>query len=571
MIEIQNQGDKMKLIGVVSILIIFTMILGCGAGIKKEGAQTANAEPDPIDSYRAYDYFVKGDLYEQSGDLVEAAEMYRKALIYDPSSAEIRRVLSDVYLQLGRYNEAAVTRSEIAEKDTEDFNFIGSCLQYTKDFSGAADFFKRSLELDSTQYMPRRYLAVLLQILGNYDEAEKNYLAAVGYAPDKTESLLDLATFYVKINKFDDAIRVLTEALDDDENDIRIISSLASIMIAKGDTASADSLYRQTMEDNWDNPVVLQALVPLSFSINNTELAEQAVGRIAEHYPDDPDIARHYAMIVFGNQKFAKAESLMMEIDEKGWADSDIYYYLGRLKHFDEQYDLAEKYYREAIALEDSLPDAWINLALVIDRQGRYNEALETMQKALKKTPSDTTGILFYTSLIHSRNDKYELAREGYARLLESDPDNIQFRFNLAASYERLGDFEQAETNFQKILEVEPDNALTLNYLGYMYADKGVKLEEARKMIEKALAIEPDNGAYLDSYAWVLYKLGRYEEAIGPMQNAIEIEREDAILYDHQGDIYAALNQLDKAVESWKKALELDPENEDLRLKLNGQ
>jgi tetratricopeptide (TPR) repeat protein len=551
--------------------MIFSIILGCSTGVKKENAQSSRTGTDSVSSYRAYDYFVKGDLYEQSGNLTEAAEMYRKALIYDPSSAEIRRTLSDVYLKLGQFNEAAVLRSEIENKTTEDYNFIGSCLQYTKDFSGAADFFKRSLELDSTQYLPRRYLAVLLQLLGNNDEAEKNYRAAVGYAPDKTESLLDLASFYVKINKYDDAIRALTEALDDDETDIRIITNLASIMMAKGDTSSADSLYQQTLEENWDNPVVLQSLMPIFFSINNSELAEKTAGRIAEHYPDDPDVARHYALTLFGNQKFAEAESLMMVIDDNGWANSDIYYYLGRLKQFDEEYESAEKYFDNAIALEDSLSDAWINLALVIDSQGRYEEALKIMQTAVKNMPSDSAGIVFYTSLIHSRNEEYDLAVEGYARLLESDPDNIQFRFNLAASQERLGNFEQAEIHFKKILEVVPDNALTLNYLGYMYAEKDIKLDEAIEMIEKALELEPDNGAFLDSYAWVLYKLGRYEDAIVPMNSAIEIEQDDAILYDHQGDIYAALNKLDKAVESWKKALELDPENDDLRAKLNNQ
>jgi tetratricopeptide (TPR) repeat protein len=316
---------------------------------------------------------------------------------------------------------------------------------------------------------------------------------------------------------------------------------------------------------------VLQSLVPLFFSINNSELTEKTAGRIAEHYPDDPDVARHYALILFGNQKFAEAESLMMVIDDKGWANSDIYYYLGRMKQFDEEYESAENYFNNAVALEDSLADAWINLALVIDNQGRYEEALKIMQTAVKKMPSDSAGIVFYTSFIHSRNEEYDLAREGYSRLLESDPDNIQIRFNLAASHERLGNFEQAEMHFKKILEVAPDNALTLNYLGYMYAEKGINLDEAMKMIEKALEIEPDNGAYLDSYAWVLYKLGRYEDAIVPMNSAIEIEQDDAILFDHQGDIYAALNQFDKAAESWKKALELDPENEALRAKLNNQ
>ncbi|UCE66453.1 MAG: tetratricopeptide repeat protein [Candidatus Zixiibacteriota bacterium] len=554
-----------------SLFIISLIIMACGGAARNDGGQIAETEPDSYASYRAYDYFVKGDLYEQSGSLTEAAEMYRKALIYDPSSLEIRRTLSSVYLKLGRFNEAAVLRSEIKDKSAEDYNFIGNCLQYTKDFSGAADFYKRSLELDSTQYMPRRYLAVLLQTLGNYNEAEKHYRAAVHYSPDKKGSLLDLGAFYMKAKKYDKAIDAFSEAQNEKDTDIRVLANLAGAMMAKGDTSRADSLYQKTMKDNWDDPVILQALLPLFFSINNIEYAEKVAGRIAEHYTDDPDILRRYAFILFGNQKFAEAESLLIRIDEKGFADSDVYYYLGRLKQFDEEYDLSEDYFRKALALEDSLSDAWINMALSVDRLGRYEESLGIMKSALEKVPADNIEILFYTSLIHSRNEKHDLARDGYSRLLESNPDNIQFRFNLAAACERLGDFDMAEKHFKKILEVDPDNALTLNYLGYMYADKGINLDEAIRMIEKALTIEPDNGAFLDSYAWVLYKLGRYEEAIIPMKSAIESEQDDAILYDHQGDIYAALNQIDKAVESWGNALKLDPDNDEIRAKINNR
>lgn len=552
-------------------IILSALFLACGGAAVKNNQKPPEQEPDSYSAYKAYDYFIKGDLYEKSGNFTEAAEMYRKALIYDPSSSDIRRILSNIYLKLGRFNEAAVLRSEIRDKTPEDYNFIGNCLQYTKDFSGAADFYERSLELDSTQYMPRRYLAALLQTLGNNKEAEKHYRIAVRYSPDRIGSLLDLGAFYMKTQNYGKAIETYSEAQVDGGTDIRIITNLALAMMAKGDSTAADSLYQKTMQDNWDNPIILQSLLPLFFSIDNIEYAEKTAARIAEHYPDDPDILRHYAFILFGNRKFAEAESLFILIDEKGFADSDVYYYLGRLKQFDEEYNLSEKYFREALALEDSLSDAWINLALSVDGQNRYEESLGIMKNALEKVPADSIDILFYTSLIHSRNERYDLARDGYSRLLESNPDNIQFKFNLAASHERLGNFEMAESYFKEILEVEPDNALSLNYLGYMYAEKGINLEEARTMIEKALTIDPDNGAFLDSYAWVLYKLGKYEEAIVPMNSAIEIDQSDAILFDHQGDIYAALNQIDKAVESWENALKLDPDNEEIRSKLKNR
>jgi tetratricopeptide (TPR) repeat protein len=550
---------------------LLLLAIACGGGARKNPESRTSSQPDSINQAQAYDYFVRGDLYEQSGNLNEAAEMYRKALIYDPSSVEIRRILSNVYLRLGRFNEAAVLRSEIAEKTAEDYNFIGNCLQYTRDYSGAADFYRRSLDLDPTQFMPRRFLAALLEALGNYDEAEKNYKKAVQYSPDKKESLLELGSFYLKAKKYDDAIAAFEEARNEEETDIRVIAELAAAMMARGDTAGADSLLLRTMEANWDQSAILQSLAPLFYSVGDLESAEKTAGRIAELNPGDPEPMRNFAFVVFGNQKYARAESLFMEIDKKGQADSDVYYYLGRIKQFNEQYDSAEEYFKKALALEDSLSDAWINLALSVDSQGRYQEALSVMKNALEKIPADSTGILFYTSLIHSRNNKYELARDGYKRLLESNPDNLQFKFNLAASFERLGDFDMAEKYFKEILKDDPDNALSLNYLGYMYADRGVKLEESEKMIQRALEIEPDNGAFLDSYAWVLYKLGKYEKAIDAMNSALENEQEDPILYDHQGDIYAALNQFDKANDSWKKALELDPDNETIRAKIKSR
>jgi CheY-like chemotaxis protein len=166
------------------------------------------------------------------------------------------------------------------------------------------------------------------------------------------------------------------------------------------------------------------------------------------------------------------------------------------------------------------------------------------------------------------------LSSQGYEVVLASDGEEGIAMARSERPAVILVDFVMPKMNgFQvcKILKDDPDNALSLNYLGYMYADRGVKLEESEKMIQRALEIEPDNGAFLDSYAWVLYKLGKYEKAIDAMNSALENEQEDPILYDHQGDIYAALNQFDKANDSWKKALELDPDNETIRAKIKSR
>jgi Tfp pilus assembly protein PilF len=119
------------------------------------------------------------------------------------------------------------------------------------------------------------------------------------------------------------------------------------------------------------------------------------------------------------------------------------------------------------------------------------------------------------------------------------------------------------------VIQKDPKNALALNYLGYMYADKGIKLREGKELIERALAVDPENDAYLDSYAWVLYKLGKYDDALTQMKKAIGPNTDDPLIYDHQGDIYSALKQDSLARESWEKALELNPDDQTIRAKLN--
>ena len=107
-----------------------------------------------------------------------------------------------------------------------------------------------------------------------------------------------------------------------------------------------------------------------------------------------------------------------------------------------------------------------------------------------------------------------------------------------------------------------------MNYLGFMLADRGQRLDYAGDLIKKALRFDPDNGAYLDSYAWVLFKKGKFREALKYQERAMKLSREDAVLFDHLGDIQAALRKMPDAQENWRKALLLDPANETIKQKL---
>ncbi|MCH7947088.1 MAG: hypothetical protein IIC66_04745, partial [candidate division Zixibacteria bacterium] len=108
----------------------------------------------------------------------------------------------------------------------------------------------------------------------------------------------------------------------------------------------------------------------------------------------------------------------------------------------------------------------------------------------------------------------------------------------------------------------------SLNFLGYMLADNDNKLEYAKELIEKALELSPENAAYIDSYGWVMFRLGKYNDAVEYLSKAVSLQS-DPVIYDHLGDAYNASGNSGDARIWWQKALELEPDNDIIREKLN--
>jgi len=126
---------------------------------------------------------------------------------------------------------------------------------------------------------------------------------------------------------------------------------------------------------------------------------------------------------------------------------------------------------------------------------------------------------------------------------------------------DKTGMEEQAMSKMAKVLELQPDHAEALNFIGYTWADKNIRLEEAREYIEKAAAQKPDNGYIIDSLGWVYFRLGDYQRAAKELQRALELEPEDPHIHDHLGDAYRALGKPAKALEQYKRALQMFEED----------
>src|SRR6185503_10478540 len=144
--------------------------------------------------------------------------------------------------------------------------------------------------------------------------------------------------------------------------------------------------------------------------------------------------------------------------------------------------------------------------------------------------------------------------------------------FRLGAILERQKRADAAEALFREALVLEPESAPILNYLGYMNADRGVKVEEAARFIERALAQDPENGAYLDSLGWAMFRLNKVQEAEGYLRRAVGKDGASAVVLDHLGDVLARRGAVKEALGFWQKALGAEDEDQELdRARVEGK
>jgi len=563
---------------IIQILPIILLLLAGGCSGPAKDSDLLESKPISrqtwADNHRAFSHYMKGVLYSLGGNVEKAADEYRLALFYDKDSDEIRRSLADANYQMRRYAESLEVADEINQKNIEDILLIGDCHALLGDDSLAVEYYEAASELEPAIDFPNDYLSTYYFETGNLEKAEFYYNRLIEYSENSGAWELELASFYIKSEQWDKAIDLYTGLIEADSLDNRGYMGLASIKEMQDETEAADSLYSLLIDLNPDNPSILNIVAQSFLRLQQPEKALEITQRIVELRPHDYLMKRRYALLQFNFGDPLKADSLLAELTETDSTEAAIedpiaFYYRGRIAQQNEDLDFAEEMFVRTIELSDTLLEAWINLAFTYSARDSLDRALVVLDSAAIANPDNATEIKYYKGIVFSRAEIYDRAIDYYDQVLREYPDHLNALFNKGAAAERSGKHEEAAESFEKFLELEPGNAMALNYLGYMYADLGIKLDRAEKMIEQALEMSPDNSAYLDSFAWVLYKKGRFEAALEYQKKALKFDSEDPLMLEHMGDIYKSLEELQQARYHWSKALELDPENESIKEKLN--
>jgi tetratricopeptide (TPR) repeat protein len=285
---------------------------------------------------------------------------------------------------------------------------------------------------------------------------------------------------------------------------------------------------------------------------------------LVEQFPQNADVTMAVALLAIQANDYEGAETQLKRALEAGYAEPDVArLYLGQLNEERKRYDEALQWYR-SIQPGEQYVNAQSRYAGVLAKQGKLAEARKFLQQVETRDVQQRVQLTQAEAQLLREANAYNDAYELLGQALQKMPDNADLLYDHAMAAEKVNRVDVLETNLRKLIKMKPDHAHAYNALGYTFADRNQRLDEAQQLIQKALELAPNDAFIMDSMGWVLFRLGRTREALDFLQRAFTL-RQDADIAAHLGEVLWADGKQDEARKVWSDALKENAQNEALQ------
>ena len=236
-----------------------------------------------------------------------------------------------------------------------------------------------------------------------------------------------------------------------------------------------------------------------------------------------------------------------------------------------EDYDQAEAARQVYLDVPADSPLHWsarLRAATALDKLERTDDAVAELKKLVDERADRPEAALRLGDILRARSRFPEAVAaydQGVGRIGALDQRHWSALYSRGIALERSKVWDRAEADFLKALELQPDQPYVLNYLAYSWVDRGLNLERSLGMLRKAVELRPEDGYIVDSLGWVMYRMGRFEEAVKELERAVELRPLDPVINDHLGDAYWRTGRRQEARVQWQRALTLKPEPDQVK------
>ncbi len=562
-----------------------------------------NLSPD--DPYLRVDY--SKFLLRQRRPRQAAAEV-SKAKELSPDNPDILRAYAETQMKLINQDQDAIDKTREALEalrkldpdDIESMVTLGQIYLSESETEKAVEVFQEVLSKHSGNRMVYRLLVDALMRSGRIDEAEQVLLDALEIDPYFTNARIGVAEMLGQQGRHREAVELIDRTPSDALADIELRKRLAIELHRSGDYNRAIDVLNAVLEEEKDYFAGLYLRVVILSSLADLDAAIREGQSLSDRYPESFEIVALLAGLYERQGRVSEAIRELTELEKRLRSEDQTdnadrarlqrIAVLARAERWDEVATTLEP--MEADLSRGEPSDLSLLYAEALAYSGRQEQAIQFLSRFTASSPGRQIATAKQAEILLTLGDEqaarqkidvllssgefddkvraagvyqslehYEAAIPILEMALAEEPESTQVMFWLGASYERSDRHEAAEEMLQAVLELEPDFAPALNYLGYMWAEKGQKLGQALDLVQQAVKLEPDNGAYIDSLGWTHFQLGNYKEAQDFLERAAHLVGDDAIVFEHLGDLYVAQGKLEAARDVYQRALDLEAEN----------
>ncbi len=552
-----NNLEAHKLLGRIYLRSLGDMPGGNGSDNILKLAIEQYQEIVKLDPGSVDDHLLLGRLYRLANETPKAEAELNTAIKIDPNSEEAVTTLAMLYTDEGDTSRALKVLSSIPDsaRSAKLYSALGAAYEQRKDYKSAIEAYKHAVMLDRDNLDAIRGLAENLLNDGQLEAALEQYKIIADSNPEDAQSYLQMAEIYRRQTKYDQALESLKKADTLAPDSAGVPYNMAVIYQAQGRYDDAAKLLQDLIKKTERSSEVGTSQADR----NNRAIFIERLGMIYReqaNYPAAVDTFRKMLTLGDENARSGYQEIIDTYRDAKQWSQAT------------------------AIAKEASekMPNDR-DLRMVLDAQladmGEFDQAVADIRRMLKGGPEDRD-VYVRLGIIYTRAKRWSDAAQALDKAEELSTkaeDKPYVNFLRGDFYQRQKMFDQADSEFRKVLAVtppgDPQAAATLNYLGYMNADRGVKLDESLSYIKQALTFEPNNAAYLDSLGWTYFKLGKYDLAEENLNKAAVRMGSDPTVQEHLGDLYQKTGRLklaathwDRAVQEWNKTVPAEQDSD---------
>ncbi len=505
-----------------------------------------------------------------------------------PSATALANYATGVSVELNEgMAEALYYYRRALELDSQNIALTGRLAQWhlnRKEFAEAAALLERSRQANPLAPEPWFWLGIVHRANEQPAEALHAFQQALQLAPTHLEALQGLLDLQLQQDDTTNLVKTLDRAWEQESSDPRYWMRLGELhgLVLRQKPSLHGVLHADRIKQAYEkaralapqDPDLLLRLADLTAANDNIAEATALYEQLFELRPSLTAVREKLALAYLRVGQREKSAALLEEILKREPLRFEIYNLLGEVYDELDQDERAIRNYQQSLLINPNQLAPYLRIFLLQMKLKQTEDALATLTTAAKNFPTVYV-IPFYQGIYHAEKKDYAKAltyfRDAETLATEATDDiklDSAFYFHYAAACERAGHPDQAVPLFRKAIALDPNNHQALNWLGYMWADQGENLAEARQLIERAVALSPDNGAYLDSLGWVLFKQGHAPEALSHLRRAAELEKDDATVLDHLAAVLLHLGQREEAVRVLHRAAELAPNNRDIAIKL---